>query len=140
MEEAAAADLTWPHEGLKLFCNFSCDDMVPENGSTECWLGSHQETAAAQARNAGPDSPEILTLDQLAEIRRQTDPPVQITVPKGAVAFRDRPGIGPNPNQMLLPQGLWSEAVDDVHLPVVRKALPGNSARQGEQPVAPNLP
>ena len=89
MEEAAAADLTWPHEGLKLFCNFSCDDMVPENGSTECWLGSHQETAAAQARNAGPDSPEILTLDQLAEIRRQTDPPVQITVPKGAVAFRD---------------------------------------------------
>ena len=89
MEEAAAADLTWPHEGLKLFCNFSCDDMVPENGSTECWLGSHQETAAAQSRNAGPDSPEILTLDQLAEIRRQTDPPVQITVPKGAVAFRD---------------------------------------------------
>jgi hypothetical protein len=36
-EDAAAANMPWPHEGLKLFCNFSCDDMLPSNGSTECW-------------------------------------------------------------------------------------------------------
>ena len=84
-EEASAANLSWPHEGLKLFCNFSCDDMVPENGSTECWLGSHLETAAAQSR----DENAQLTLDDLAELRRPKHPPVQITVPKGAVAFRD---------------------------------------------------
>jgi hypothetical protein len=82
-EEAAAANLSWPHEGLKLFCNFSCDDMVPENGSTECWLGSHLETATAQLKDTQ------MTLEELAELRRPVDPPVQITVPKGAVAFRD---------------------------------------------------
>lgn len=121
-EEADAANLPWPHEGLKLFCNFSCDDMVsptavrlstllphihkrvvatfqpravytrmaaslvqvPSNGSTECWLGSHLETTASQSRSPGGPS-----LEDLAELRRENHPPVQITVPKGAVAFRD---------------------------------------------------
>ena len=71
--------------GLARFCNFSCDDMLPSNGSTECWLGSHLETAAATSRD--PDTQ--VSLHDLAELRRADHPPVQITVPKGAVAFRD---------------------------------------------------
>jgi hypothetical protein len=80
-QEAADANLSWPHEGLKLFCNFSCDDMLPENGSTECWLGSHLETAAAQSKSHShtETDPRRLTLDQLAELRRSEHPPVQVT-------------------------------------------------------------
>ena len=104
-EEAAASNLSWPHEGLKLFCNFSCDDMIPANGSTECWLGSHLETATADRQS---HSSLKLALDELAELRRPVHPPVQITVPKGAVAFRDlrvwhrgMPNAGELPRHMI---------------------------------------
>ena len=50
---------------------------------TQCWLGSHLETAAANA--GGHD----ISLPELAELRRETHPPIQLTVPKGACAFRD---------------------------------------------------
>ena len=82
-DEATEFGLEWPHEPLKLFVNFSCSDMTPECGSTECWLGSHLETRAGENRAAVREG------SPLVQERRRICPPVQITVPKGAAAFRD---------------------------------------------------
>jgi len=82
--EAAAAGLAWPHEPLKLSVNFGVDDMTPENGSTEVYLGSHIDTRAAnvEAHAAG--------LQELAEMRASEGcGPSQVVVPKGGVVFRD---------------------------------------------------
>ena len=60
--------------------------MTPATGGTQCWLGSHLETAAA---NLAHTTESEITLADLAELRRETHPPMQLTVPKGACAFRD---------------------------------------------------
>ncbi len=80
-QEAADAGLEWPHEPMKLSVNFGVDAMLPSNGSTEVFLGSHNDTRAADG---------TLTVDEVAEMRTQEgEPSTQVTVPKGGVVFRD---------------------------------------------------
>jgi hypothetical protein len=84
-DEAAAAGLEWPHEPLKLSVNFGVDDMRPENGSTEVYLGSHRDTRAAV--NPGGHGSHV---ENVAAMRAaEGNGPSQVFVPKGGVVFRD---------------------------------------------------
>lgn len=55
----------------------------PENGSTEVWLGSHQDTSQADLDEDG------LVRADLLETRRKISPGVQASLPKGALIIRD---------------------------------------------------
>jgi hypothetical protein len=68
------------------FCvNINLVDVSPENGSTELWPGSHLDTAwQAEAEKSG----SVIPLE-MVEKRREVKPPVQPTIPKGALIIRD---------------------------------------------------
>ena len=81
--------------------------MVPENGSTELWPGTHRVLETAEFHNGWyheQDGPERGLLEgqdwvrdpavsaqfaALVDQRRREAPPVQLVVPKGAVSIRD---------------------------------------------------
>jgi hypothetical protein len=78
-EEAAQHGVDWPHPPFKLFVNFGTSAMTPDNGSTECWPGTHLlGDTAGKAINP-----------QLIDQRRASHPPAQVIVPKGGAVFRD---------------------------------------------------
>lgn len=71
--------------------NFLLDDFKPENGSTEFWLGSHQQTSPSEQFWRTPESivPTCDIIPEFLEERRATRPPSQVTVPFGSCLLRD---------------------------------------------------
>ena len=108
---AAEAGEAFPHRCTRIFVNFGVDAMTPENGSTELWPGTHRLTEAAawppgwyhEADGWLPQSQrgtwlhdqwhedaELCdTITATVDRQRVARPPLQIRVPKGAVAIRD---------------------------------------------------
>ena len=80
-EEARAANLSWPHPPMKLSVNFGVDAMLPSNGSTEVYLGSHTDLRAADGSLSAAEVGELLSAEGHG--------PTQVSVPKGGVVFRD---------------------------------------------------
>lgn len=63
--------------------------MTPENGSTEVWLGTHQDTNLyVQEGKHGERASGRIKLEEL-EKRRAIRPPCQPVVPKGSIIIRD---------------------------------------------------
>ena len=77
----------WPHQPTALVVNFGTNDLLPENGATEIWPGSHAVVEAAD--KSEPDSAVLPGATELAAARRPACPPTQMSVPRGAVCFRD---------------------------------------------------
>ena len=68
-------------------------DVTPENGSTEIWVGSHNDQCWVPAqklreKNPNPGQPDAET----QEAQRGRLPPTQVSLPKGAVLLRDARG------------------------------------------------
>jgi ectoine hydroxylase-related dioxygenase (phytanoyl-CoA dioxygenase family) len=118
-EEAEAAGESWPHRTTRIFCNFGVDAMLPENGSTQVWPTTHarKECLALPVRyhEAEPGSERgtwsggvmenDIAITALVDRQREGCPPVQLTVPKGAVAIRDnRCWHAAQPNNTSLPR------------------------------------
>lgn len=78
-DEAFAHNIEWPHLPMKLFCHIAVEAMAPENGSTECWPGTHML----------PDTAGKAINRSLIESRRKDVPPSQVVIPKGAGFFVD---------------------------------------------------
>ena len=75
-------DLEVAHPAHLLVVNIPTVAISPENGATELWPGTHLDTSIGKAGNAEVDL-EIL------EQRRQVVPPLQPTLPRGALLVRD---------------------------------------------------
>ncbi|KAJ5352607.1 hypothetical protein N7452_001581 [Penicillium brevicompactum] len=89
--------------------NVNLVDVSPKNGSTEFWLGTHNDTALSfvAVNGTGDDGPDPnialqkrsarakalgITIDDvqtLIEERRLARPPIQATLPKGSLIIRD---------------------------------------------------
>ena len=68
-------------------------DVTPENGSTEIWVGSHNDLCwvpgqKLREKNPNPGQPDAET----QEAQRGRLPPTQVSLPKGAVLLRDARG------------------------------------------------
>lgn len=98
------ADFDHPTHPFALVVNVPLTTMTPKNGSTELWLGTHNDSGPhVQAglhgeRNSGRIKPSVL------EKRRAIRPPCQPVVPKGSVAIRDlrlwHAGMGNRSNEV----------------------------------------
>lgn len=82
------ADFAHPAHPFALVINVPLISMTPENGSTELWLGTHNNSIEAQEgahgeRASGRIKPELL------EQQRQVRPPSQPLVRKGSLVVRD---------------------------------------------------
>jgi ectoine hydroxylase-related dioxygenase (phytanoyl-CoA dioxygenase family) len=64
--------------------NVNLVSRSPQNGATEIWLGSHRDTNSSMT-----DPKDGGVLKHLVEDRRKFSPPLQPSVPKGAIIIRD---------------------------------------------------
>ncbi|RAH61447.1 phytanoyl-CoA dioxygenase family protein [Aspergillus piperis CBS 112811] len=72
----------FPKIPFGLCINVNLVATSPENGATELWPGSH--------RDADPrDSDDTGVIPEIVEARRKISPPVQPSLPKGAIIIRD---------------------------------------------------
>jgi hypothetical protein len=92
--------------------------MMPKNGSTEIWLGTHAETTIADQEGAHGDRASGRIKPGLLEARKKVRPPCQPVVKKGSVIVRDLrlwhggcPNLSDEPRVMLafsrFPCRLW---------------------------------
>jgi ectoine hydroxylase-related dioxygenase (phytanoyl-CoA dioxygenase family) len=83
------ADFAHPENPFAHVINVPLITMTPENGSTEVWLGTHQETGLhVQEGLHGERASGRIKLDEL-EKRRAIRPPCQPVVSKGSIIVRD---------------------------------------------------
>lgn len=85
----ADADFEHPSHPFALVVNVGLVDMIPENGSTEVWLGTHTYTGIADQEGAHGERASGRIKESLLEQRRALAPPVQPVIPKGSVVIRD---------------------------------------------------
>lgn len=66
-------------------------DFRPSNGSTEFWLGSHNQTLPIEQvwKTADAIVPTCNIRQELLDERRKTRPPIQVEVPFGCLLLRD---------------------------------------------------
>ncbi|KAM0754797.1 hypothetical protein T439DRAFT_377223 [Meredithblackwellia eburnea MCA 4105] len=80
-----------PCAPFMMIANFLLSDFMPENGSTEFWLGSHNSTLPVEQMWRSKES-KVPTCDirpEILEERRLSRAPCQVRVPFGSVLFRD---------------------------------------------------
>lgn len=82
------ADFSHPDHPFALVVNVPLVSMTPENGSTELWLGTHNNGISAQEGEHG-DRASGRIKETLLFAQNRTRPPVQAPVRKGAVVVRD---------------------------------------------------
>lgn len=83
------ADFEHPDHPFAHVINVPLITMTPENGSTEVWLGTHQDTNLhVQEGKHGERASGRIKIDEL-EKRRAIRPPCQPVVPKGSIIVRD---------------------------------------------------
>ena len=108
-------------------------DVTPENGSTEIWLGSHNDLSWVPARKAAEKHPNAGQPDaETQDAQRHRLPPTQVAMPKGAVLLRDARGWHRGmPNQSNQPRHLVTVAYASQAVPFQRGAS-GSSMRYSE--------
>lgn len=84
----ADADFDHPAHPFALVVNVGLVTMEPANGSTEVWLGTHNNGISSQEGTHGDRASGRIKQDLLAE-RRKVSPPVQPTIKKGSIVIRD---------------------------------------------------
>ncbi|KAL2134549.1 hypothetical protein VTI74DRAFT_11521 [Chaetomium olivicolor] len=82
------ADFAHPSHPFALVVNVPLVTMTPENGSTELWLGTHNEGIDSQEGAHGERASGRIKGD-LLEQRRRVRGPCQPTVKKGSIVVRD---------------------------------------------------
>lgn len=82
------ADFAHPSHPFALVVNVPLVTMTPENGSTEIWLGTHNNSKKAQEGAHGERASGRIKTD-LLEARRGVRGPCQPVVKKGSVVIRD---------------------------------------------------
>lgn len=76
-------DLEQATPPFAIVINVPVVDMMPENGSTELWPGTHLDTTLSI------DQGDIKVPIEAVEARLKIRPPVQLTVPAGSIVLRD---------------------------------------------------
>ncbi|GAA5921518.1 hypothetical protein JCM1841_000548 [Sporobolomyces salmonicolor] len=103
-------DADFEHPKIPFACvvNVGLVDMLPENGSTELWLGTHTDSGLHVQEGLHGDRASGRILPVLLKARREVSPPIQPVVPKGSLVIRDlrlwhagRPNLTPSPRVML---------------------------------------
>jgi len=89
-EEARAVGHPWPYKVHALGVEFGVEDITPENGATEFWPGSHWVTELAPTNKFTDPKAFVIAYEEMADQRRATNPPIRMSIPKGAVCFRDK--------------------------------------------------
>ncbi|OAQ59850.1 phytanoyl-CoA dioxygenase (PhyH) domain-containing protein [Pochonia chlamydosporia 170] len=82
------ADFDHPSHPFALVVNVPLIDMEPRNGSTEIWLGTHNNDISAQEGAHGHRASGRIQEHLLSE-RSKACPPVQPVIKKGSIVIRD---------------------------------------------------
>lgn len=152
--QSVHADLTFNHATFPFayVANYYLTDVSPANGSTELWIGSHQDTTFADHRNCGVPTPPGASIDEVAfgirpellEQRRVWAPPIQPTIPKGSVVIRDlrlwhagiaNPGTDPRIMLAFVHTPNWYMCPGRVVLPEAAKELVESWGKRKDAPV-----
>ena len=127
------ADINKPHPlfPFAMVINIPLCDVVPENGATEIWVGSHRDSNIDQ--HTTDSGEQGLTIKpELVEQRRQHSPPIYPSIKKGSLVMRDVrlwhagvPNRTDKPRIMLayVVEPKWFEAPSKVLLPIKVKGL-----------------
>ena len=83
------ADFRHPSHPFALVVNVGLISMKPENGSTELWLGTHNDTNIDDQQGAHGERASGRIKLALLEQRRKISPPIQGVIPKGSIIVRD---------------------------------------------------
>lgn len=102
------ADFDHPNIPFALVFNVPLVTMTPENGSTEVWLGTHNDTTIADQEGEHGDRASGRIKKHLLDARREIRPPSQPVVDKGSIIIRDlrlwhggKPNLSTEPRVML---------------------------------------
>ncbi|GAA5874924.1 hypothetical protein JCM8547_003612 [Rhodosporidiobolus lusitaniae] len=139
------ADSDFAHPEIPFACvvNVGLVEMTPENGSTECWLGTHVPPHSGLQAQEGLHGERASgrIRQELLDARRKVSPPFQPTVPKGSLLIRDlrlwhagRPNPSPSPRIMLasIHFAPWYREQMAVALPVeMKEELEQEAEKQG---------
>lgn len=82
------ADFDHPSHPFALVVNVPLIDMEPRNGSTEIWLGTHNNDISAQ-EGAHGDRASGRIQEHLLSEHSKVCPPVQPVIKKGSIVIRD---------------------------------------------------
>ncbi|KAJ5580079.1 uncharacterized protein N7459_006064 [Penicillium hispanicum] len=83
------ADFQHPDHPFAYVVNVPLITMTPENGSTEIWLGTHQDTNLHFQEGLHGERASGRIKSEKLNKRRAIRPPCQPTVPKGSIVIRD---------------------------------------------------
>lgn len=83
------ADFAHPTHPFALVVNVPLVQMTPKNGSTEVWLGTHNDFGLEAQEGAHGERASGRIQKHLLEARREHYPPLQPVVPKGSIIVRD---------------------------------------------------
>lgn len=83
------ADFDHPSHPFAYVVNVPLITMTPENGSTEVWLGTHQDTDLSYQEGQHGERASGRIKGEELEKRRAIRPPCQQTVPRGSIVIRD---------------------------------------------------
>jgi ectoine hydroxylase-related dioxygenase (phytanoyl-CoA dioxygenase family) len=83
------ADFKHPSHPFALVVNVPLITFTPENGSTEIWLGTHNNTNIQDQEGAHGERASGRIKQTLLDARRDISPPLQAIIPKGSVVVRD---------------------------------------------------
>ncbi|KAF1936336.1 phytanoyl-CoA dioxygenase family protein [Clathrospora elynae] len=102
------ADFDHPTIPFALVVNVPLVTMTPENGSTEVWLGTHDDTTIADQEGKHGERGSGSIKKHLLDARREIRPPAQPVVKKGSIMIRDlrlwhggKPNLDKDPRVML---------------------------------------
>ncbi|EOA86762.1 uncharacterized protein SETTUDRAFT_88610 [Exserohilum turcica Et28A] len=102
------ADFDHPSIPFALVVNVPLVTMTPENGSTEVWLGTHNNTTIADQEGEHGDRASGRIKKHLLDARGEIRPPSQPVVNKGSIIIRDlrlwhggKPNLTSEPRVML---------------------------------------
>ncbi|BGP19756.1 hypothetical protein JCM10213_003602 [Rhodosporidiobolus nylandii] len=137
------ADFAHPEIPFACVLNVGLVEMTPENGSTECWLGTHTSSLSGLGVQDGLHGERASgrIKEELLESRRKERGPFQPVVPKGSLLIRDlrlwhagRPNLTPIPRIMLatIHFAPWYRERMAVPLPAeMRERMEREAAEQG---------
>ncbi|WWC87480.1 uncharacterized protein L201_002370 [Kwoniella dendrophila CBS 6074] len=85
----ADADFAHPSIPFATVVNVGLIDMMPENGSTQVWLGTHKDTSIESQEGAHGERASGRIKLGLLERRKEISPPIQPFISKGSLVLRD---------------------------------------------------
>lgn len=83
------ADFRHPTHPFALVVNVPLVSTMPENGSTELWLGTHANYGLEAQEGAHGERASGRIKEELLRQREKTVPPVQPVIKKGSLVLRD---------------------------------------------------